>query len=197
MPQNIKIGEMLGKDFKEYNYMVSTNWRIHLEDSPEFRQLLDDQSDGHPSVIQQLSFACHSDFQFEASIEYAEAEIKGIHISQAAWQDRYIESLPLDVYENMDHRVFKALMAAANKTAGYFNHRNINEKSAYTFSGIRLEALGNSTTDGEVAPTLIYYLEGVQIVTVQSPNYTSTDAEIGSVQLELKAHGWTHSGETT
>lgn len=197
MPQNIKIGELLGSDFKEYNYAVTSNWRIHFEDSPEFKALIDGapQNDGHPAVLQQLSFACHSDFQFESEITYAEATIKGIHISQAAWQDRFIDSLPIDIYENMDHRVFKALVQAMNKTAGYYKHRNINEKSAYTFSKIWLESLGNATSDGDVTPSIIYYLGGVQINKVQSPNYQSDAAEIGSVQLDIRCHGWTTDSE--
>lgn len=193
MPQNIKIGELLGDNFKEYNYAVTSNWRINFDGSREFAALLEGSpnDDGHPSVIKQLSFACHSDFQFEANIEYAEATIKGIHISQAAWQDRFIDSLPIDIYENMDHRVFKALMQAANKTAGYFDHRNINEKQAYTFEGITLTALGNTAVDEEPSNAIVYRLKGVQINKVQSPNYTSDAAEIGSVQLDIRCHGWT------
>lgn len=188
MAQNIKLTDLLGEDFKDTNYAVSSNWRINFADSKEFRDLI---SGTDETALLQMSFACHSNFQFEATVEYAEAEIKGMHISQAAWQDRFIDSLTLDVFENMDHRVFKALVRAANNTAGYFKHRNINEKKKYTFSGITLEALGNSTEDGNVDPQCIYHLQGVQIVRCQSPEYTSDSAEIGSVQLELKAHGWT------
>lgn len=197
MPQNITITELLGEDFKGYNYAVTSNWRIDFSNSPEFRALVEGAADGDPSVLAQLSFACHSDFQFEAGITYATADIKGIPISQAAWQDRRIDSLPLDVYESMDHRVFKSLLVAANKTAGYFEHRNINFKSEYTFSGITLQALGNSSDGGEPDTQLVYHLQGVQIVNVQSPEYTSTSAEIGSVQLELKAHGWTSGDGNT
>ena len=193
MPQNIKINELLGDNFKEYNYAVTSNWRINFEGSKEFMALIDGapDNDGHPSVIKQLSFACHSDFQFETEITYAEAEIKGIHISQAAWQDRFIESLPIDIYENMDHRIFKAPVQAANKTAGYFNHRNINEKKDYTFEGITLTALGNSSTEEDPPTAITYFLKGVQINKVQSPNYQSDAAEIGSVQLDIRCHGWT------
>ena len=138
-----------------------------------------------------MSYACHSNFQFTAEIEYAEADIKGMHISQAAWQDRFIDDLSLEVYESMDHRVFKALKTAAERTAGYFENRNINEKANYTFSGIVLEALGNSDGgNGEVPVMHSYELLGVQIVSVESPEYNSENAEIGSVTLSLKAHGW-------
>lgn len=188
MPQNIKIGELLGKNFNEYNYAVTSNWRINFDKCDKLKELMGDVAND-PRL--QMSFACHSDFQFETETTYAEAEIKGIHISQAAWQDRYIDSLPIDIFENMDHRIFKALVNVANNTAGYFNHRNINAKSEYTFDGITLEALGNSSADGDVAPTITYHLKGVQFKRVQSPNYTSDAAEIGSVQLEIKAHGWT------
>ena len=199
MPQNIKINELLGDDFKEYNYAVTSNWRIDFSGSNEFKKLLEGApgDDGHPPVLKQLSFACHSDFQFEADVEYAEAEIKGIHISQAAWQDRFIDSLPIDVYENMDHRVFKALVQAANKTAGYFKHRDIAAKTEYTFDGITLTALGNTVDGSEPSNAIVYHLKGVQIKKVQSPNYTSDAAEIGSVQLELKAHGWTIGDDGT
>ena len=76
MPQNIKINELLGDDFKEYNYAVTSNWRIDFSGSNEFKKLLEGApgDDGHPAVLKQLSFACHSDFQFEADVEYAEAE---------------------------------------------------------------------------------------------------------------------------
>ena len=188
MPQNIKLNDLLGSEFKDTNYAVTTNWRINFDKCKELRELI---SGADESSLLQMSFACHSSFQFETKVEYAEAEIKGMHISQAAWQDRFIDSLTLDVYENMDHRVFKALVQAANNTAGYFKHRNINEKKKYTFSGITLEALGNSTDDGDVEPMCIYHLQGVQIVNVKSPEYTSDSAEIGSVSIELKAHGWT------
>ncbi len=192
MPQNIKLNELLGKEFKEYNYMVSSNWRIDFSKCRELRDLMGDTESGDPSIPLQMSFACHSNFQFETNIEYAEAEIKGMHISQAAWQDRFIDSLVLDVYESMNHRIFKALLNAANNTAGYYAHRDINKKENYTFSGITLEALGNTDGTGgaEVKTECIYHLLGVQINRIQSPEYTSESAEIGSVQLDLRAHGW-------
>ena len=193
MPQNIKIVEMLGPDCKGYNYVVSTNWRLDLSKCPELRTLIGDQADGDPSVINQMSFACHSNFQFKAETEYATAKVKGIPISQAAWQDRTIDSLPLDVYESMDHRVFKALLRASNNTAGYLRHRDVNDKKLYTMSGITLQALGNTAGNGggDVKTEMTYYLQGVQIVSVESPEYTSDSAELGSVRLELKAVGWT------
>lgn len=187
MPQNIKFDDLLGKDFKEANYMVSTNWRIDFTKSPELRALIG----GNDNVLKQMSYACHSNFQFEAEIEYAEAEVKGMHISQAAWQDRFIDSLAVEIYEAMDHRVFKALKSVAEKTAGYFENRNVNAKENYTFSGIVLEALGNSDGgNGEVPVVHSYELLGVQVVSVESPEYTSTDADIGSCTLTIKAHGW-------
>ena len=188
MPQNIKLVELLGSEFRDINYAVTTNWRIDFSNCPELKALM---GDVEHNPVMQMSYACHSDFQFETEITYAEAEIKGMHISQAAWQDRFIDSLTIDIYENMDHRVFKALVNVANNTAGYFEHRNIAEKKEYTFSGITLEALGNSSKDGDVAPQCIYHLLGVQFNRVQSPEYTSDSAEIGSVQLDIRCHGWT------
>lgn len=192
MPNNITLTELLGAEFKSTNYMVTSNWRIDFSNCPELKNLIGDNED--PTM--QMSFACHSDFQFETSIEYATATIKGMHISQAAWQDRYIDSLTLDVYESMNHRVFKALLTAANSTAGYFDNRDISAKSAYTFSGITLTALGNANNDGEPTTEITYHLMGVQINRVQSPNYTSNSADIGSVQLDLRAHGWLVNGNT-
>jgi hypothetical protein len=188
MPQNIKLVELLGNEFRDINYAVTTNWRIDFSNCRELKNLMGDVEN---DPIKQMSFACHSNFQFKTDIEYAEATIKGMHISQAAWQDRFIDSLPIDIYENMDHRIFKALMSVANNTAGYFQHRNINEKKEYTFSGITLEALGNSSQDGEVESKCIYHLLGVQVNSIESPEYTSDNADIGSVQLDIRAHGWT------
>lgn len=189
MAQNITITELLGSNFKDTNYAVSSNWRIDFSNCSELKSLMDNSDVGN--VVAQMSYACHSDFQFQASIEYADATVKGIHISQAAWQDRYIESMTLDIYENMDHRLFKALLKVANNTAGYYGHRNVNAKSNYTFSGITLTALGNSNNNSDVESQLIYTLEGVQINSIQSPNYTSDSAEISSVTIALRAHGWT------
>lgn len=187
MPQNIKFADLLGNNFSGVNYMVSTNWRINFVASPELKALIP----GEDKALEQMSYACHSNFQFEASIEYAEAEIKGMHISQAAWQDRFIDDMTVEIYDTMDHRVFKALKAAAEKTAGYFGNRNINEKANYTFSGITLEALGNSDGgNGEVSVEHSYELLGVQILSIESPEYTSENASIGSVTLHIKAHGW-------
>ena len=187
MPENITLMELLGKEFKEADYMVSSNWRIDFSACKELKELMGEYAGDTPK---QMSFACHSNFQFETNIEYAEAEIKGMHISQAAWQDRYIDSLTLDVYEKMDHRLFKALVTASNNTAGYYASRDINKKEKYTFSGITLRALGNTDGGDTATVELVYSLLGVQIKRVQSPEYTSDSAEIGSVQLELKAHGW-------
>lgn len=184
---NITIAELLGGNFKDIDYAVSSNWRIDFSGCEELTTLMGDPGE----VPLQMSYACHSDFQFNTNIEYAEATIKGIHISQAAWQDRYIDSLTLDVYESMDHRVFKALLKAANNTAGYYAHRNINAKKEYTFTGITLTALGNSDGSTNAETVLVYNLQGVQINSVQSPNYTSDSAEIASVSIDLRAHGWT------
>ena len=79
----------------------------------------------------------------------------------------------------------------ANNTAGYYGNRDIAEKKVYTFSGIQLHALGNMKGNGEPETKLVYELIGVQINSVQSPNYQSDAAEIGSVSLDLRAHGWT------
>ena len=189
MPQNITLTELLGEGFKDTNYMVTSNWRIDFSQCKELKALIGDVAPG--DIPAQMSYACHSDFQFTTEIEYAEATIKGMHISQAAWQDRFIDSLTLDVYENMDHRIFKSLVTAANNTAGYYGNRDIAEKKEYTFSGIQLHALGNMKGNGEPETKLVYELIGVQINSVQSPNYQSDAAEIGSVSLDLRAHGWT------
>lgn len=186
--QNIKINDMLGEDFKGINYAVSTNWRIDFSNCRELKELMGDV-EGDPRL--QMSFACHSSFSFEARTERATAKVKGIPISQAAWQDREIDSLPLEIYESMDHRVFKALVNAMNNTAGYLKHRNVPEKSKYTFSNVTLEALGNSSEDGDVEPVCVYHLQGMQINSVESPEYTGDSAEIGSVSLDLYVHGWT------
>lgn len=187
MANNITIAELLGGNFKDVDYAVTSNWRIDFSACEELKALMEDAGE----VSLQMSYACHSDFQFTANIEYAEATLKGMHISQAAWQDRFIDSLTLDVYESMDHRVFKALLKAANNTAGYYKHRNINAKNQYTFTNVTLTALGNSIGSGSAETQLVYNLQGMQINSVQSPNYTSDSAEIASVQLDLRVHGWT------
>lgn len=185
---NITITELLGNNFGDKNYGVTTNWRIDFSES----NLLDLMGPGvNGDVVKSMSYACHSDFQFQANVEYAEATIKGIHISQAAWQDRFIDSMAIEVYDSMDLSVFKALVAAAGNTAGYYGNRDINAKEKYTLKGITLTALGTSGEDNQ----LVYTLHGVQINSVQSPNYTSGDAEITSVQLDIRAHGWTVDGE--
>lgn len=194
MPQNVRLTELLGDNFKAYNYMVSSNWRIDFSKCEELVKLIENAPQGNSSIAasvpEQMSFACHSNFQFTTEVEYAEAEVKGMHISQAAWQDRFIESQDIEIYESMDHRIFKALVTAANNTAGYYEHRNINDKKEYTFSGITVQALGNSSDGGEPASELVYTLLGVQINSVESPEYTSDSAEIGSVKLNIRAHGW-------
>ena len=172
MPQNIKIGELLGSNFNEYNYAVTSNWRIDFSKCNKLKELMGDV-DNDPRL--QMSFACHSDFQFETEITYAEAEIKGIHISQAAWQDRFIDSLQIDIYENMDHRIFKALVNVANNTAGYFEHRNINEKKEYTFDGITLTSLGNSNKDGDPGVAITWEEMLTELVKRSNTSLTSTN----------------------
>ena len=49
MPQNIKFDDLLGKDFKEANYMVSTNWRIDFTKSAELRNIMG----GNDNVLKQ------------------------------------------------------------------------------------------------------------------------------------------------
>lgn len=187
--ENIKLTELLGNNIGDTNYGVTTNWRINFGDS--LKALM---GGGANSAITHMSYACHSDFQFEATVDYAEATVKGMHISQAAWQDRFIDSMDIEIYDTMDLQVFKALVKAANNTAGYYNNRDINAKGSYTLKDIKLIALGNGE-DNSVKDTLTYTLHGVQINSVQSPNYTTGDAEITSVSMNIRAHGWTVDGE--
>lgn len=184
--QNIKFTDLLGKDFAESNFAVSTNWRIDFSKSEGFKKLLG----GDDKVVNQLSFAMHSDYDFTAALTYATAKIKGIPIRQAAWQEREIEGMECAVYEMMDHRVFKALEKATSKVAGFEEHRNISEKEKYTFDGVRLYAYGNSDANADLTPMCSYELIGVQLNNVKSPTYTSGDAAIADVTFELYAHGW-------
>lgn len=184
--QNIKFTDLLGSDFKDYNYAVSSNWRIDFSKSAQFVSLLG----GDASVVNQMSFALHSDYDFTAAITYAEAKVKGIPIRQAAWQEREITGMGCAVYESMDHRVFKALEAACSGVAGFYEHRDINLKENYTFSGIVLQALGNVNGSGEPPVVCSYELIGAQINDVKSPTYTSTAANIADVTFTLYAHGW-------
>lgn len=188
--QNIKFQELLGTNAVGINYAVTSNWRIDFSQSAEFRSLIEDGT-----AIEQMSFACHSDFDFTTEIEYADASIKGIPIHQAAWQTRTIENQECAVYERMDHRVFKALVKATNKTAGFLEHRNIAEKTEYTFNNVYVYALGNSSTDGDVPTSAAYRLIGCQVLSCKSPTYTSDSADIADVTLTLYAHGWELSGD--
>jgi hypothetical protein len=190
MPKNITMQDLLGNNLNSLDYGVSTNWRIDFSKSKEFTDLLG-KVDGDPNVPVLMSISCHSKFQFETNIEYATASIKGIPISQAAWQDRTADSVPVDVYDAVDHRVFKALVMAANNTAGYYANRDIAEKNKYTMNGIVVHALGNAVPGKEPPIVVSYQLLGVQINTVQSPEYNTESASINSVRLDLKWHGWT------
>lgn len=183
---NIKFTDLLGSDFKDYNYAVTSNWRIDFSKSTQFTNLLGNDA----KVVSQLSYALHSDYDFTASITYAEASIKGIPIRQAAWQERAITGMTCAVYESMDHRVFKALESACSNVAGFCDHRDINLKENYTFSGIVLQALGNVDGAGEPPVVCAYELIGAQINDVKSPTYTSTAANIADVTFTLYAHGW-------
>ena len=181
---NVTFSELLGADFSEKDYAVSSNWRIDFATCKKFVDLLG----GDVGIAQHLSYACTTDFQFESETTYAQANIKGIPISQAAWQSRVIDSLPITVLEPMDRIVENALIKAQNRGAGYFGQRDIAAKSVYTFSGITLIELGN---DGKASADNIIILDGVQIKGVQTGTFTSgNNADIVGTQLTLYAHGW-------
>jgi hypothetical protein len=58
-------------------------------------------------------------------------------------------------------------------------------------NGIVVHALGNAAPGKEPPIVVSYQLLGVQINTVQSPEYNTDSANINSVHLDLKWHGWT------
>lgn len=183
--QNIKFTDLLGEDFKDRNYAVTSNWRIDFKSSPEFKKLI-----GNDTVLEQMSFAFHSDLDFTGEITYATASIKGIPIRQAAWQSREVSALNCSVYELVNHQLYKALSQAADKVAGFYEHRNIGEKKTYTFSGIKLYALGNNGGDGDQTTQIAYELLGAQLSNFKSPTYTSDAANIADVTFDLYAHGF-------
>lgn len=181
--QNIKFDDLLGKNFSEKNYAVSSNWRINFEVCKEFVDLV-----GNGDVVKHMSYACTSDYDFTATTEYATANIKGILLSQAVWQHREFDGVDIQILEPMDRSVENALIRAMNKSTGYYDARDIAEKSVYTFSGIQLIELGN---DGKAESDNIIILDGVQIQGVKPGTFTSGDsANIVSTTLTIKGHGW-------
>ena len=183
--QNIRFTDLLGNDFKDSNYAVTSNWRIDFSHSDQFKRLI-----GDDNVINQMSFAFHADLSFQGEITHASANIKGIPIRQAAWQSREIDNIDCEVYELVDHRLYKALSRASDKIAGFYDHRNIGPKEEYTFSGIQVMALGNIGGDGEQPTQIIYELLGAQLNNFTSPTYTSEAANIANVTFQLYAHGF-------
>lgn len=181
--QNIRFEDLLGENFSEKNYAVSSNWRINFEVCKEFVALV-----GNAAVAKHMSYACTSDYDFEATTEFANANIKGIPISQAVWQHREFDGVQITILEPMDRSVENALLAAQNKGTGYFNNRDVAEKSVYTFSGIQLIELGN---DGQTRNNNVIILDGVQIQGVKLGTFTSgNSADIVGTQLTIKGHGW-------
>lgn len=181
--QNIKFDDLLGKNFSEKNYAVSSNWRINFEVCKEFVDLV-----GNGDVVKHMSYACTSDYDFTAATEYATANIKGILLSQAVWQHREFDGVDIQILEPMDRSVENALIRAMNKATGYYDARDIAEKSVYTFSGIQLIELGN---DGKAESDNIIILDGVQIQGVKPGTFTSGDsANIVNTTLTIKGHGW-------
>ncbi len=181
--QNIRFNDLLGENFSEKNYAVSSNWRINFEVCKEFVDLV-----GNADVAKHMSYACTSDYDFEATTEFANANIKGIPISQAVWQHREFDGVQITILEPMDRSVENALLRAQNRGTGYFNDRNVAEKKVYTFSGIQLIELGN---DGEANNDNIVILDGLQIQGVKLGTFTSGDsADIVGTQLTVKGHGW-------
>lgn len=181
--QNIRFDDLLGKNFSEKNYAVSSNWRINFEVCKEFVDLV-----GNADVAKHMSYACTSDYNFEATTEYANANIKGIPISQAVWQHREFNGVNIEILEPMDRSVENALIKAMNKSTGYYDSRDIAEKKVYTFSGIQLIELGN---DGKSESDNIIILDGVQIEGVKPGTFTSgNSADIVSTTLTIKGHGW-------
>lgn len=181
--QNIQFNDLLGENFSEKNYAVSSNWRINFEVCKEFVDLV-----GNADVAKHMSYACTSDYDFEAATEYAVANVKGITVSQAVWQHREFDGVQIIILEPMDRSVENALLTAQNKATGYFTNRNVAEKKVYTFSGIQLIELGN---DGKTDSDNIIILDGVQIQGVKIGTFTSgNSAEIVGTQLTIKGHGW-------
>ena len=181
--QNIKFDDLLGKNFSEKNYAVSSNWRINFEVCKEFVDLV-----GNGDVVKHMSYACTSDYDFTATTEYATANVKGIPISQAVWQHREFDGVDIQILEPMDRSVENALIRAMNKATDYYDARDIAEKSVYTFSGIQLIELGN---DGKAESDNIIILDGVQIQGVKPGTFTSGDsANIVNTTLTIKGHGW-------
>lgn len=181
---NVTFNDLLGKNFSEKDYAVSSNWRISFDICKEFVALIG----GNTDIAQHMSYACTSDFDFEASTTFAEASIKGIPISQAVWQDRKFDGVKITILEPMDRSVENALIQAQNKSTGYYGARDIAEKKVYTFSGIQLIELGN---DGKADSDNIIILDGVQIQGVKPGTFTSGDtANIVGTELTLKGHGW-------
>lgn len=182
--QNVTFNELLGEDFSEKDYAVSSNWRIDFATCKKFVDLLG----GDAGIAKHLSYACTNDYNFTSETTYAQANIKGIPISQAVWQSRVIDSLSITVLEPMDRSVENALLKAQNKGTGYFGSRDIAAKDTYTFSGITLLEFGN---DGKVDPDNIIILDGVQIKGVNVGTFTSGDsADIVATELTLYVHGW-------
>lgn len=181
--QNIRFNDLLGENFSEKNYAVSSNWRINFEVCKEFVDLV-----GNADVAKHMSYACTSDYDFEATTEFAVANIKGMVVSQAVWQHREFDGVQIVILEPMDRSVENALLTAQNKGTGYFNDRDVAEKKVYTFSGIQLIELGN---DGKTDSDNIIILDGVQIQGVKPGTFTSGDsAQIVGTQLTIKGHGW-------
>lgn len=182
--QNVKFDDLLGKNFSEKNYAVSSNWRINFEVCKEFVDLV-----GNADVVKHMGYACTNDYDFtEATTEFAVSNIKGIVVSQAAWQHRDFENVNITILEPMNRAVENALIKAINKSTGYYDNRNIAEKSKYTFSGIQLIEFGN---DGTIDPDNIIILDGVQIQGVKPGTFTSgNSAEIVNTTLTIKGHGW-------
>lgn len=181
--QNIKFDDLLGKNFSEKNYAVSSNWRINFEVCKEFVDLV-----GNGDVVKHMSYACTSDYDFTATTEYATANVKGILLSQAVWQHREFDGVDIQILEPMDRSVENALIRAMNKATSYYDARDIAEKSVYTFSGIQLIELGN---DGKAESDNIIILDGVQIQGVKPGTFTSGDsANIVNTTLTIKGHGW-------
>lgn len=181
--QNIRFADLLGENFSEKNYAVSSNWRINFEVCKEFVDLV-----GNADVAKHMSYACTSDYDFEATTEFATANVKGIPISQAVWQHREFDGVQITILEPMDRSVENALLRAQNAGTGYFNNRDVAEKKVYTFSGIQLIELGN---DGQTSNDNLIILDGVQIQGVKLGTFTSGDsADIVGTQLTIKGHGW-------
>ena len=181
--QNIQFNDILGVNFSEKNYAVSSNWRINFEVCKEFVDLV-----GNADVAKHMSYACTSDYDFEATTEYAVANVKGITVSQAVWEHREFDGVQITILEPMDRSVENALLMAQNKATGYFTNRDVAEKKVYTFSGIQLIELGN---DGKTDGDNIIILDGVQIQGVKTGTFTSgNSAEIVATQLTIKGHGW-------